>query len=518
MINTVLYLRYSSHSQREVSIEQQQKECELYAQRNGMRIVDMYIDRAISGKQIAKRDRFQDMINDAPLGRFEAILVYQLDRFARNRRESQITKHFLRQHGIRVISATEYIASGPSGILVESMLEGYAEFYSADLSQKIRRGMDWNASQGLTIGGSRMLGYASNGEKKIVIDPLTAPIVRTIFEMYAQGYSCTEIMQHLNDAGHKTSQGKPFNKNSIRRILENRKYLGYYIYKGEVINRSNPQIISDELFEEVQRMLKINGQVPGKFRAKTDFLLSSKLFCGLCGRMMVGTTGTSGTKGKKYHYYECNGNRGKGRDCPLKRIRKETLEDIVVINTSQHILTDGMIVEIARNVAELCEKEYADDSKIRALEEKIKETQRIVKNLYAALEMAPSTGLAERLKEREEELESLQASLVVAKTDRPMLSQQQVVDFLTSLKGGDINNIFYRRALIDTLVFRVELYEEKVVIYYTNSDKYSVNLDKEKRETDAKSSHKSPMVELMLPQSNLRIYPTYTVFTVSLAA
>lgn len=524
MINTVLYLRYSSHSQREVSIEQQRQECERYAQRNSMRIVAVYADRAISGRQIKKRNDFQQMLDDAPKGLFEAVLVYQLDRFARNRRESQMAKFYLKQHGIRVISALEYISDDPSGILIESVLEGYAEFYSADLSRKIRRGMDWNAHQGLAIGGQRMLGYVINKEKRYEIDPLTAPIVEMIFERYASGYSCTEVMNYLNVLGHKTATGQPFNKNSIRRILQNKKYLGYYTYKGEVISRCIPQIISDELFEEVQAMLKRNGQVPGKFKAKTDFLLSTKLFCGYCGHMMIGTTGTSAYKGKKYHYYECPDNRGSERNCTKKRISKDKIENIIVDATVDQVLTDEMICEIAKNVAELCRKECEDNRRIAALEGKIKEAERSVENLLNALELAPAAGVAARLQEREQELEDLKLELINAKIDRPMITEKQVSDFLSEFKNGDRQEATYRHALIDTLIFKAQLYEEKVVIYYTNSKVYTVDIDdngdngNKKGTTELNSSHSSRMVELAIQHTNLIIYPTYSVLTVYLSA
>jgi len=129
-LNVVLYARYSSDSQREESIEGQLRECKAYCERNGMKVVKTYIDRAISAKS-DRRPEFQKMIRDSEKRLFEAVVIWKLDRFSRNRYDSAYYKRALRKNGVRVISATEPISDDATGILLESMLEGYAEFYSA---------------------------------------------------------------------------------------------------------------------------------------------------------------------------------------------------------------------------------------------------------------------------------------------------------------------------------------------------------------------------------------------------
>ena len=140
-MNVVIYARYSSDRQTEQSIEGQLKECYEYARRNGYTIVGEYIDRAISGTT-DHRPEFLRMIADGDKKLFQAVLVYQLDRFARNRYDSATYKAKLKKNGIRVLSARENISDDASGVLMEAVLEGMAEYYSVELSQKIRRGMD----------------------------------------------------------------------------------------------------------------------------------------------------------------------------------------------------------------------------------------------------------------------------------------------------------------------------------------------------------------------------------------
>ena len=143
-MKAVIYARYSTESQREESIEGQIRECTEYAARNGITLLRTYIDRALSART-ADRPEFQRMIADSEGGLFDAVLVWKLDRFSRDRYDSTHYKHILKKHGVRVISAKENISDGPEGIILESMLEGYAEYYSAELSQKIQRGQYDNA-------------------------------------------------------------------------------------------------------------------------------------------------------------------------------------------------------------------------------------------------------------------------------------------------------------------------------------------------------------------------------------
>ena len=135
-MNGVIYARYSSDNQREESIDGQLRECKAFAEKNDIRIIDSYIDRALSAKT-DNRPAFQQMINDSSKGLFDVIIVWKLDRFARNRYDSAHYKNILKKNNVRVISATEAISEGAEGIILESVLEGMAEYYSADLSEKV---------------------------------------------------------------------------------------------------------------------------------------------------------------------------------------------------------------------------------------------------------------------------------------------------------------------------------------------------------------------------------------------
>ncbi len=301
-MKAVIYARYSSDSQREESIEGQIRECTEYAMKNDITILGSYIDRALSART-ADRPEFQRMIADSEKRLFDGVIVWKLDRFSRDRYDSAHYKHILKKNGVKVVSAKENISDGPEGIILESMLEGYAEYYSAELSVKIQRGQKENAMKCKNNGGNIPLGYYVDKSTGILaVNETEAPIVREIFAMYDEGKKITEIMNYLNDKGIRTQNGKLFTNGGIGRILQNRKYIGEYKYDTTIIPDGIPAIVDKDMLERVQRRMAVNKKAPARSKADVEYILTTKLFCGSCGCMMVGESGTSGTKGRKYHY------------------------------------------------------------------------------------------------------------------------------------------------------------------------------------------------------------------------
>lgn len=157
-MTAVIYARYSSDNQREESIEGQLRECTAFADKNGITVLRHYIDRAVSAKT-DNRPEFQNTIKDSGKKLFDMIIVWKLDRFARNRYDSARYKAQLKKNGVKVVSAAEVISDGAEGIILESMLEGFAEYYSVDLSEKVVRGMTDNALKCMFNGGTLPMGY-----------------------------------------------------------------------------------------------------------------------------------------------------------------------------------------------------------------------------------------------------------------------------------------------------------------------------------------------------------------------
>ena len=387
--------------------------------------------------------------------------MYTLDRFARNRYDSAIYKAKLKKNGVRVYYAKQPLPDTPEGIILESVLEGYAEYYSENLARNIKRGIRENALQGLATGGANLLlGYTVGEDRKYAIDPTGAKIVQEIFQLYADGMSATQIIAYCNERGYKTARGNAFNKNSLRTILRNEKYIGTYKLMDIVIPDGMPAIIDKVLFEKVQAMLKHNGKARAKAKAHENYLLTTKLFCGHCGSPMVGESGTSKT-GQVHYYYKCTKAK-REHACKKKSERKDWIEKLVVRYTVQNVLTDENIALIAKRAMEIIEKESADTTYLDGLNAELKDVQKKIKNLVSAIEQGIITSATkDRLDELEQEKSDIEGRIAREEMKKPLLNESRIRYWLTSFKSGNVDDEDYQRRVIDTLVNSVYVYDDE---------------------------------------------------------
>ena len=395
-MTAVIYARYSSDNQREESIEGQIRECTAYAEKNGITVVRHYIDRAISAKT-DNRPQFQQMIKDSERKLFDIVLAWKLDRFARNRYDSARYKTQLKKNGVKLMSATEIISDGPEGIILESVLEGYAEYYSADLSEKVVRGMTENALKGKYNGGAVPIGYVIDAKQRFQPDFLTAPFVAEAFKRYNEGATMTEIRDWLNEHHVKNPRGGPMTYNTIQRMLSNRRYIGELKLRDVVQPNAMPAIVSQELFDQVQEKLAKNKKAPARRKAEEEYLLTTKLFCGHCGALMFGESGTSRT-GDVHRYYKCAAAK-KRKSCNKKTVRKQWLEDLVVNDTIKLIQDDAVIDSLVAAVMELQNRE---STSLPLYEKQLLETETGIQNMLNAIQAGILTSST---KERLEALE-----------------------------------------------------------------------------------------------------------------
>ena len=457
-MDVVLYMRYSSDRQTEQSIEGQQRVCMEFCKRSGYNVVGKYVDRATSAfKDTEKRTEFNRMIKDSDKQMWQGVVVYKLDRFARNRYDSATYKARLKKNGIKVISATENISDNPEGVILEAVLEGMAEFYSKELSQKISRGMRESAYKCHSIGGHIPLGYKIV-EKKLVIDEPNAQIVREAFDLYANGATVAEICEKFNNQGYRTAKGAKFNKNSFKSMFRNEKYVGVYTYKEIRIEDGVPAIVDKNTFDIVQKRLKKNGEAPSRGKAKVDYILAQKLFCGHCGATMVGDSGTSRT-GEVHNYYTCS-NRKRFHSCDKKSIRKEVIERIVAEDAFA-LFTPERIEWIADMAIKGNQEDLENDEVIPALRAEIKELDKGISNLLKLVERgAESDTLATRLTDLEKQKRDAERRLMVAEDDYIILDRDLIIRWLSQFLDGDIEDEEFRRQIIDLLVNSVTVWDE----------------------------------------------------------
>ena len=462
-MNAVIYARYSSDNQREESIEGQLRECKEYADQNGITVVRTYIDRALSAKTDS-RPQFQQMIHDSATHTFEAVLVWKLDRFSRNRYDSAHYKRILKNNRVHVVSVTESISNTPEGIMLESLLEGMAEYYSAELAEKVSRGHKENALKAKFNGGPVPLGYRIDSEQHYQIDPVTAPVVQEAFQRYAAGESIRSIIESLNARGIRNSRGNPFTKNSFQTLLKNRRYLGEYRYKDTVIPDAIPAIIDPDCFDAVQRRCEIHRQAPAHNKADVHYLLTTKLFCGKCGTMMAGESGRSHT-GTVHCYYKCGTRKRSGKEvCSLKPVRKEPLEQFVVQTALEKVLNDRVIDLLADKLLEYQSKE---NTRLPVLQAELKEVKRRIDNLVAAIEqgiLTPATKA--RMEELEQQREALETGILQERIEKPPITREQILFWFDQFRHGDPADIAFQEKVIDCFVNSIYLFDDRIVVNF----------------------------------------------------
>ena len=491
-MNAVIYARYSSHKQNEFSIEGQLDECRKFAESKGYAVIGEYIDRAASGTNADNREKFQKMIEDSKGKLFQYVIVYQLDRFARDRYDSAIYKHALKKNGVKVLSAKENISDDNISVVIESMLEGMAEYYSKELATKVLRGMKLTAQKGYSTGSQIPLGYKTipvevgmnpNGtpvfKHKFQVDDKAATVVKDIFEFYAQGKTVTEICSILNARQEKTVKGNAFNKNSLHNILKNKKYIGVYWYADLVIEDAIPRIISDELFEEVQQRMRTNKLAPAKVRAIEEYLLTTKCDCGECLDFMRGVSGNS-KSGRKFCYYSCNNMRRK--KCNKKNVGKTELEDAVIDKLQTEVLTDENIELTVTRISAACEKERNDNTDIKRIEKLLKDNERKTANLVQSVAECElpdirKTLYAELSNLSQAKLDLEKQLLSEANRGYPMLKPYKIRTFLKSLQKCDTTVLKNRKALIAALVNKVIVYDDGRVTIWCNCGETPYSID-----------------------------------------
>ena len=459
-MKAVIYARYSSDNQREESIEGQLRECTAFAEKNGITILRHYIDRAFSAKT-DNRPEFQNMIKDSGKKLFDMIIVWKLDRFARNRYDSARYKATLKKNGVKVVSATEVISEGAEGIILESVLEGYAEYYSADLSEKVIRGMTDNALKCKFNGGTLPIGYVIDSDQHFQINPLTAPFILEAFKRYDIGSSMTQIRDWLNEQGVRNTRGQQMTYNSIQHMLNNRRYIGEFKYRDVIVPDGIPAIVPQDLFDRVQEKLAKNKKAPARHKAEDDYLLTTKLFCGYCGAYMCGESGTSHT-GHVHHYYKCSTVKKKRGDCKKKPIKKQYIEDLIVNEAMKAIQDDEVIEALVSMVMDLQDRE---NTNLPLYEQQLQEANTGINNLLNAIQQGILTqSTKSRLEELEARKEDLEIKIANEKLAKPKVSAEFVTFWLQRFRKLDMTRKEHRQVLIDTFVNAVFLYDDKLVL------------------------------------------------------
>lgn len=467
--NAVVYARFSSAKQHETSIEGQLAAAHKYAEKKGYTIIREYCDRARTGTN-DNREAFQQMLHDCAKKQFTVIIVWKVDRFGRNREEITFNKYRAKKNGVRVEYVAENVAEGPEGVILESVLEGMAEYYSLQLSQNVRRGLLEAAKKHHVRGGNAIpLGYRAAPDKTYEIDPVTGPVAKMIFDMYAAGSTESEIVRYLNEQGHRARGGVPFNRSSLRKMLKNELYIGTYSYKDIIRDEDAvPAIVNKDTFMQVQKMLKTNRRMPSHKWSYSDYLLTGKLFCGKCGASMVGVSGTA-RNGDKQCYYACAGKLKK--TCDKKNVRQDWIEPLV-LQTVYRILDDPETMEyILDKTWEYYQQQDETQTEIAALQKELEDAEKGLANLARAI----AAGLFnDAIRAQMETLEGQKTAIKKALAERELdkgikLTRERIQFFLEKFIHTDHEDRACQKRIIDTFVNSIFLYDDHLTITFNYS-------------------------------------------------
>lgn len=473
-----LYGRYSSHNQKDISVEQQfEKGYELAAE-YGIRIVETYADRAVSGRT-DKRADFQRMMRDATQGKFRYVIAWKSNRMGRNMLEALINETRLQELGVRVLYVEEDFDDTAAGRFAARSMMNVNQFYSENMAEDIKRGLYDNASNCMVANGHLPYGYKADETLHYTIDEQKAAVIREIFTRVSCGEAFTDIMGSLNSRGITTSYGRPWGRTSFQKILSNERYRGIYIYGDVRIEGGIPRIVSDELYFKVQEVLTTKKNPQGRHRTNGDYLLTGKLFCGHCKSPMTGISGT-GRTGKLHYYYVCQKKRTE-KSCHKKNVRRDVIELTVAKAIRENALKPDIIEMIAEQTVAYNNRKEAEGH-VGILENQLAEVNRSIKNVMSAIEQGIITETTKsRLMELEAERAAVEGKICAARADIITISKEDIISGLEMFCDGDVHDKRYQARLFDTFLVAVYLYDDnrmKIVFSFSgNKNTIEIPLD-----------------------------------------
>ena len=485
MLRAVIYIRYSSHKQQgNFSVEYQNDECMKHLERKGYKFIKRYIDEAMTGKKVAGRDAFNQMIRDAEAGKFDRIIVFSYSRSFRNTRDAlNYIMDMQEKSDVRWESVIEPIdMSNPHGKFSGTNLFAMHELQSDITAAFVASGMYVAAQQGYYLGGFVPYGYKlygtgefSRGKERMKFEPHEKEMLDVIrmYELYADGHSLTYVQEDMKSRGVKGRRGGVMGDQTIARILKNEFYIGTrdVTIKGyEPLHLENnvPAIISNELWARVQA--RHAAQAPKPRRTKRLYSLTGKIYCGKCGAHMFGVyKGDKRSDNWRYAYYHCASKKLK-RTCDMKNIRKDKIDAYCISQIKKHILNEQRIEEIAQEVARMA-GENPDQTKaeLKALRTRRTNVAGYLKDLLRKeIEEELADDIMQEMKaEYKSELADLDIKIMQLEgTVANAVSAESVVEYLNEmLKNVDTMDAEIQKAIFDQLIEKIVVEDDKVTIY-----------------------------------------------------
>jgi site-specific DNA recombinase len=285
-------------------------------------------------------------LTEAKAGRYDLLLVYRVDRFARSVRGLATLLEQLDAAGVAFRSATEpFDTTTAAGRMMVQMLGVFAEFERATIIDRVISGMERKAARGEWCGGSRPYGYTVDSTTGYLqVSPDESPLVPIIFDLYVkQHLGAKSIGNWLSERGHRTRSGRPWNHIAVLTVLRNRAYVGEVFFRNNYHPAPHPPLIDSETFVAAQRILETRGENHSRRASnKSDYLLAGLISCTHCGARFVG--GAANGSKYRYRYYTCFSRHRYGTsECAADRLPADELEAVVLARLADTYARDDVL-------------------------------------------------------------------------------------------------------------------------------------------------------------------------------
>ena len=521
-IRAVIYIRYSSHRQDgSFTVEAQHDECMRYLERKGYKFIRQYVDTAKSGKKVAGREAFDEMISDAHRGQFDRIVVFTFSRAFRNTKDALNYNFELKEKcGVVIESVVEPVdMDSPHGKFSATNLFAMHELQSDIIAGHVKSGMYYAAQEGYFLGGTVNYGYELYGtgefsrgkeRKKYRINEAEAENVREMFRLYADGFSLDYVQKEMKRRGVQGRRtGAPITIQTLRRMLSCEFYIGTRIYKVKGypplrIENAVPVIVDDETWNKVQARHAENSGTKARRSPKTMrlYALTGKLFCDKCGAHYHGQHKNDKQIKYSYSYYSCSNKKG-NKTCDAINIRKDELEAYCVQQIKQYILNEDAMQRIAEYIVEIIGNAPDDvKNKIKKLSRRRKELAEAIKKLVKknALGEMPDDVYREATADFNSEIAEIDLQLVqLEAVERNAITVPAVLDYLHQMfENIDTVDPYVLKGIFDKLIEKIKIDDTHVELFLRVSP-YPIVRDNE--------SHGQPQYSLSLKAHRDEISP-----------
>ena len=489
VLRAVIYLRVSSPSQvhtdydpEGLSIPAQREACERKAKALGAEIVRQYVEPGVSGGSLVKRKAFRQMIADIKEHQdVDVVIVWSVSRWARDQEDHWTARGLINRAGAKLISVKEPIGDDTShGVIMEGVMAAVAAGRRLEISEDASRGIKRKVEVG-GFPGYAPLGYRNIGEplpqggevRIVVIDPARADIIRWGFETYATGlYSLIDIAtllaaRGLRTRGNRRYAPRPLSVARVHELLSNPFYAGKIAYKGKLYPGRHDKIVDEELFEQVQAVLKAHNKAGERDRKHLHYLKGT-VRCGHCSQRL--TYSRNKGNGGTYEYFVCAP--GMKRDCEGGYRRVETIEGLVEdhyatikLNTDEHARIASVIEQRVAKHTDTSQQELARcESVLTSLKEQ--EKKLLAKHYQDDISDELFHEEAERIKQERKDTET-----IVKRFNLRHDELRKFVSLILKLTSYDLHDLYLRasptiRRLMNQAIFEaiwVEVDEDQRV-------------------------------------------------------